>query len=312
MTALVLTSLVLAGCGSRDGGATSGADAGASAPAALEAPVTTDVGAATSVEMLDAGSGERAVRTYGASRGGLPPVSVSFDSTGSVVVGGTEQPQDGALPERTAVVEQEVQPDVDGAQRAQLTYSDLAPATENSGLDELLASGEGFRVTLLRAADGGISSSTLEAPGEARGVARQSVEQMAGALAENAVILPKEPIGEGARWRVTRPADDAVAPERAVTYTLEKIEGDVLTVAVDGSATPTTDTLDLPAEDGGAGVSMHVDAYTSTVRGTLTFSLREALPTDGSVTTSTEARYVGDGAAATETTATQTLGFGGA
>ena len=64
-------------------------------------------------------------------------------------------------------------------------------------------------------------------------------------LADSAVILPSEPIGKGATWKVSRPVDDAVAPEMTVTYTLTAIDGDSLTVKVDGEAPATTDTLHL-------------------------------------------------------------------
>ncbi len=328
MTALGLGALVLSGCGSSGSGAPAGGAQGMesspSADVALDDPVNTDVQGASKVELLSPGSGDLEVRRFVASSRELPKATIGFDESSSVEADGKTQEQDGALPARTAEVTQSVQPDVDGAQRAEFTFSSLAPDAKETGLDELLGSAKGFDVTFLRSADGSISASTLQAPTEARGVARQSVEQMAGALAESAVILPSDPIGVGAKWKVTRPVNDAVAPEMTVTYTLTAIDGDALTISVDGDAPATTDTLELPAGDGQGGaqgtdqgtnqgdgsVSMHVDDYSSTVKGELTLSLDSSLPTSGKLENDTTARYLGDNRAVTTTKATRTLEFG--
>lgn len=307
MTSLALGALVLGGCAGQDPEPESGPQE-APADVALDDPVTTELDPAAEVELLEPGSGDLEVRTFAPTNDELPPVTMDFDSTSSVTADGTPQEQH-ELPRRTATFDQGVESDVNGAQRATLAFSSLTPDAEDTGLDELLASAAGFEVTLVREPAGQITSSTLTAPTQARGVARQSVEQMAGALAESGVILPDEPIGEGARWRVTRPNDDAVAPEMTLTYSLIRIDGDELTVAVDGTAPKSSDTLDLPAEDGGEAVSLDVAQYSSTASGELTFSLTGAAPTDGELKYETTARYRGDSDAVTETSATRKLVF---
>ena len=309
MTAVALSALVVSGCSESQPEQVAG-PMEAPADVALDEPVTTELDPDAEVELLDAGSGDLEVRKFSSTNDPLPQVTMDFDSTSTVTADGAEQEQH-ELPRRTATFTQGVESDVNGAQRASLTYSSMAPVDKETGLDELLASAAGFEVTLVREPAGQITSSTLAAPTEARGVARQSVEQMAGALSESGVILPEEPIGEGARWRVTRPNNDAVAPEMALTYTLTRIDGDELTVAIDGNAAQQSDVLELPAEEGTdqESVALNVAQYSSTATGELTFSLKGAAPSDGDLKYETTARYRGDSGAVTETSATRELVF---
>lgn len=311
MTAVALSALVLGGCSESQPEQGAG-PMEAPADVALDDPVTTELDPGAEVELLDPGSGDLETRVFSSTNDPLPAVTMDFDSTSSVTVDGADDQEQQNLPRRSATFEQGVESDVNGAQRATLTFASMAPVDAETGLDELLASAAGFEVSLVREPAGQITSSTLVAPTQARGVARQSVEQMAGALSESGVILPDEPIGEGARWRVTRPNNDAVAPEMALTYTLTRVDGNELTVAVDGNAAQQSDVLQLPAEEGAAEqepVSLNVAKYSSTVSGELTFSLQGAAPTGGELTYETTARYRGDSGAVTETSATRELEF---
>lgn len=308
ITAAVLP-LGLAACSSDDGADAAGPrETQAPVDVALEEPVRNEHDPSAEVEVLDAGSGDKQLLAYAPALGDQPTVTVTFSTDSSVVVDGRPQEQS-PLPERRALLAQQVEADVDGAQRATFTFQELAPTTEDSGLDELLASGRGFAVTFQRAAAGQIAATTLEAPVEARNVARQSVEQLSTALVDTAVILPTEPIGEGATWTVTRPVQDAVAPEMTTTYTLRKIDGNSLTVAVEGTAEQANDSLETQTADGTT-VRMEVEDYSSTVSGELKVSLTEAVPFYGTLEYETTARYRGDGDAVTETSNTRSLKFG--
>lgn len=301
--------LGLAACSSDEpAGAPAPRETQAPVQVALEDPVHNERDASAEVQVLDVGSGDKQQFTYAPALGDQPTVTVTFDTDSQVLVDGRPQ-DDSSLPERRALLAQQVEADVNGAQRATVTFQELSPTTEDSGLDELLASGRGFAVTFQRAAAGAIEGVTLEAPVEARNVARQSVEQLTGALADATVILPEEPIGEGARWTVTRPVQDAVAPDLTTTYTLLRIDGNSLTVAVDGEAKQTEDSLSMQAADGTT-VQMQVEDYASTVSGELKVSLTEAVPFYGTLKYETTARYRGTDGRMTETSNTRELKFG--
>lgn len=277
---------------------------------ALEPPRTLERDPQATIELLDAGdtsddSPASAAKEFifTPSLGNQPTVTVTYNSSSEVLVDGiSQESQD--LPERRALLAQEVVPDVNGAQRATITFQELAPTVADTGLDELLASGKGFAVTFQRAANGAISATTLEAPIQARNVARQSVEQIAGALADSAVVLPAEIIGTGARWTVTQPIQDAVAPEMVVTYTLKRIDGNSLLLGVSGEAAQQEDFLTGDAE-----TRLAVQKYSSTLTGEIKLSLTEAVPFFGTLTYQTTAQYRADDGAITETSNTRELHF---
>ncbi|MDV8001834.1 hypothetical protein [Rhodococcus sp. IEGM 1408] len=255
---------------------------------ALEPPVAVDPGPAPTVELLDGGTGERRVLSYAPSR---EPEVVTVTRSGSArtTVPGSA-PRTDETPEQTLTVEGLSEPDVDGAQRATVT------ARAFTSVDELraaqFATATGFTVTWTRSADGIVRGLSLEAPVDATDAARAGVEIMANAVADATVAWPSEAIGVGARWTVTRPIDDAVAPTRVVTYRLTALDGDVATVRMAASAPEPADTLTAPASDGGPDITLDVETYEVTGSGELTVDLRAALPVEGTTESSTRAVYV--------------------
>ena len=290
LAAAAAAALVVTATACSDGDdATAGGEAGGTdSQSQLEPAVEVDPGPAPTVELLDAGSGERRVLTYAPSR---EPEVVAVTRSGSArtSVPGSA-PRTDRTPAQTLTVEGRSEPDVDGAQRATVT------ARGFTSVDELraaqFATAAGFTVTWTRSADGIVRGLSLEAPADATDAARAGVEIMADAVADATVAWPSEAIGIGARWSVTRTIDDAVAPTRVVTYQLAALDGDEATVRMTTGAPGTADTLTAPGPDGGPGVTLDVVAFDVAGSGELTVDLRAALPVGGMTESSTRAVYV--------------------
>lgn len=283
-----------AACSGEDDSAKEGS---AGETSALEPAVKVDPGPAPTIELLEDGAGEKRVLSYAPSREPAVVDVTRSDSATTVVPDGA--PQISNTPEQTLTVEGLSEPDVDGAQRATVEVLDF------TSLDELraaqFATAAGFTVTWTRSSDGVVSAIALEAPSDATDAARAGVEITANAVSEATVAWPREPIGVGARWAVTRQVDDAVAPTRVVTYELAELDGDIATVSMSTSAPDASSSLTAPAPDGGPDVTLEVDTYEVTGSGELTVDLRAALPLEGSTESSTRAVYV-DPDAGTRTT----------
>lgn len=255
---------------------------------ALEPALTVDPGPAPTVELLDAGEGERRVLAYAPSREPAI-VDVTRSGSASTAVPGSA-PRTDSTPARTLTVEGRSEPDVDGAQRATVT------ALGFTSVDELrnaqYATATGFTVTWTRDADGTVRTISLEAPAGATDAARAGVELTANAVSDATVAWPHEEIGVGARWTVSRQIDDAVAPTLVTTYELTGLDGDVATVSQSTTAPEISPTLTAPAPDGGDDVTLDVETYDVTGSGELTVDLRAALPVDGRIESSTRAAYI--------------------
>lgn len=277
-----------AACTQNEGAAGDDAPEVTEGASSLEPAVTVASGPAPTVELLEAGEDEQRVLAYAASRGPAV-VDVTRSASATTTLPGRE-PQTDTTPEQTLTLEGLSEPDVDGAQRATVTVQEFTSVDELRSAQ--FATAPGFVVTWTRSAEGVVRQISLEAPSGATDAARAAVEITANAISEATVAWPTEEIGVGARWRVTRRVDDAVAPERATTYELTELDGDVATVRTSTTAPDPSDTLTAPSPDGGPDATLGVDSYEVTGSGELTVDLRAALPLDGSTESSTRAVYV--------------------
>lgn len=293
MTAVLAVGTAACGddeTGSDGAGAAEAAGQGAatSDARALEPAITVDPGPPPTVDLLDAGRGDRRVLAYAPSTEPAV-VEVMRSGTSRTSVPRTE-PQVDETPEQTLTVAGESEPGVDGAQRAIVTVEEFSSVDELR--DAQFATAPGFTVTWVRSADGTVRQLSLEAPAGATDAARAAVEVTANVVSAATVVFPEDPIGVGARWTVTREFDDAVAPTRVATYELLGLTGDVATVRMESSAPEVSDTLTAPSADGGPGIALDVESYEVTGSGELTIDLRAALPVDGTTESSTRAVYV--------------------
>ncbi|GED98256.1 hypothetical protein [Gordonia crocea] len=109
--------------------------------------------------------------------------------------------------------------------------------------------------------------------------ARAVVENTLATALQNLVALPAEPVGAGARWRVTRTLLGATTLRQTVTATLRKRDGDVIDLDVSVDETPTGSVYTVP----GTGKALQIARYTSLGKGTARIDLRRALPIGGSL-----------------------------
>ena len=95
-------------------------------------------------------------------------------------------------------------------------------------------------------------------------------------MRQSQVYLPAEPVGLGARWKVTvHIVSNGIPVDAATTYTLKDHAGDVLKLGTDIAMT--IDTKAMQAAMGGAGASM--DRFEATGSGDLSWDLNELFPT---------------------------------
>lgn len=100
---------------------------------------------------------------------------------------------------------------------------------------------EGAKTRVVTDRRGQVEEATFEWPASIPAEMRHDVQGFEEAVRELAIVLPAEPVGVGARWRVAKTAPfGGVMVEKVSTYVLAGREGSVLTLRVtnDGSAAP--------------------------------------------------------------------------
>jgi hypothetical protein len=92
------------------------------------------------------------------------------------------------------------------------------------------------------------------------------------------VGLPREPVGVGARWAIRAPVTAGPwSLQRLAIYTLERIDGDTLTLRVEAHQTASDINLSVDGPRKALNATLH--ALDATERGTLTLNLTRLLPT---------------------------------
>ncbi|MCB9734691.1 MAG: hypothetical protein H6745_19070 [Deltaproteobacteria bacterium] len=175
--------------------------------------------------------------------------------------------------------------EADGAVAFELSVvdarADAPPAKDRvrTKVDEILA-----RLAVTRgAAKVSATGRPLEGGLDAVAPTKDATGRVAGsylrALQNLAVALPDEAVGAGARWRVERALPNVIPGlVTTATYTLEKREGDVLTLAMTVAATVPPGAIDFPGAPAGA----TLEKYDAEGSGALTLDLGHLLPTQAS------------------------------
>lgn len=117
---------------------------------------------------------------------------------------------------------------------------------------------------------------------------RQQGEQMSQAMRQMTMPLPEEPVGVGARWRVeTELLAGGIRMKMVREATLQKIEGDILTLALD--ITQSAEPQDVSNPQLPPGATLHVDSMKSTGNGTSVLDLTRLLPAQAEFKVTTDA-----------------------
>lgn len=270
---LIAAGLALAGCGSDP------------------APETTPVNLETpTVALVDAGDGPGDVIRYaddGAEQNAKIVITQGF--TQRAEGAGADPSADSTTPDTRLEMPVTVDVDGSGAERS-ATATVGTPFGSNAGLNEDIATAEGF-VAQWRSDDTGLMRDlAIGAPEKATDTARAGIEAALMQWARTPVAFPSEPIGPGATWTVSTRGGEDVPTDQTLTYTLISREGDVVKLKVEVGQKPTVTELDA-----GDGVTAKVlDSGTETRSGELTVDLGSPLPTEGVIDYVSTVTYGGE------------------
>lgn len=157
------------------------------------------------------------------------------------------------------------------------------PDGSNAQLNDEMASAEDFTMSTTMDDDGRATDREFSAPENATDGARASVETALTQMTDLPIIFPKEPMGIGAKWKVSNRVDEAISLQQDITYELKARHGKNVTLAVEIKRRPAVSSLadtDLKV--------LHVD---SDSQGQLQLDLTRPLPVRGQVSVDTTITY---------------------
>lgn len=157
------------------------------------------------------------------------------------------------------------------------------PSGNNEERNEDIASAEGFEMKTDQDLSGRAEERSFSAPEGASDSARASVEEALTQMNSVPVVFPKEPIGDGASWKVSNRVEDGVSLLQDITYTLVERQNKTATLSVDIERRPATGQL--------AGTDLDVLDAKSTSSGQIAVDLTHALPERGSINVETVVTY---------------------
>ncbi|WP_288831306.1 DUF6263 family protein [uncultured Corynebacterium sp.] len=168
---------------------------------------------------------------------------------------------------------------------------------EYSALDaaEDIASAEGFLMAWRASASGAVSTVKLLAPDSSTERGRGVVESTLLTLMSTNVVFPEEPVGEGGSWTVENRVTGDASMMRTTTYTLERVDGDRLTLGVEVAERPTQRSVSIDNEVAGElnGQTLTVETSETTSEGRIEVDLGSPLPVAGHVNATTRVVYTG-------------------
>lgn len=170
------------------------------------------------------------------------------------------------------------------------------PSNTNLELTDDIRSTEGFRLGWRAGDDGGMSTVRLAAPQDATDNGRAVTEQALLKLVSLPVQFPTEAVSEGATWTVDSRVTGESTLLQTTTYTLNSINGDIVTLDVSVQQRPAISSLSIDGLPGAmemTGQTLNVLNSNTTSEGTLTVDLTKPLPIDGRVSFTTRVVYGG-------------------
>lgn len=238
------------------------------------------------IEVINAGDAEKALVTWnddGATQESTTVLTQGFVQKSDAEAGNSTTPDTRLeLPLTTTVTD-------DGNNRV-ISTTVGKPHGSNAGLNEDIATAEGFKAEWTSSPSGALSSLKLGAPEESTDTARAGVEAGLTQLMELPIVFPDAPIGINAQWTATTNLNDEAAMSQKVTYTLTDRSGNTVDLKVEITQSPATNELDTGTD---APLKV-IDSSTEMLSGTITVDLTKPLPVAGLVDYVTSVTY-GDG-----------------
>ena len=207
--------------------------AGASSAAAQRRPSPPRVRLPT-VRLLEAGAEPRAPLRYRIAPNATATVEMRMEMTMRISMGAQALPSApmpamvGRMTFRVTSV------GTDGTVRYGGAVESFEPAPGYAGPPQLLTAVRTALATLVGTTYTGAMSSRgfvldaqISVPPNADANARQTIDSLRDSLRQLAAPLPAEPVGRGARWRVTMPIDaGGISMQQVALYTLDEVRGE--------------------------------------------------------------------------------------
>jgi hypothetical protein len=264
-------------------------DPTAKAPASAEAePVEVQIAAREPpvVTVIDAGSGKREDLALRPEAGAVEGIEIIMKTRMSMQGTAGNIPPTGVptiAMRGTAVIERVDEHGIafrHEVDKVEVRAEPEAPARLVESLQSSLAEFEKYRADLVIDAKGGLRGGTVFLPPSAAPPMRQTLNQITESFGQIQVPLPREPVGEGAKWRATVTIDQAgLKVEQTVDYELTALDGDELTIAATFKQKLVDDDFSAPT-----GVTGKVTTFESTGEGMMTLDLTHLVPTHSEIT----------------------------
>lgn len=157
----------------------------------------------------------------------------------------------------------------------------LGQATSsNPDLAQQLQSADGSHAGFAMSDMGAITALRMTPTPATSEAARSAIEQAFYQAVYQSIAFPADSVGQGAVWTVQQRVSADVPLNQVTTATLTKRVGNLLTIALDVTQTPTSKVWDLPNNAG----SLDIVDYVMHGAGTITVDVGLPLPVSGSIT----------------------------
>jgi hypothetical protein len=155
-----------------------------------------------------------------------------------------------------------------------------ATARQRRAVEQALAGLGALSGDLTVTTRGALIDSNVELPPDLDPSVAQLIGQLSDQFRDITVPLPEQEVGVGGRWRATTQLDVSGIDVRQVyDYRLEKRTGSTLELDVRGTQTAKPQTVESPG-----GVTLQVERYKTTFRGSTTLDLTRLLPVASRIT----------------------------
>lgn len=260
-----------------------------------------------SVEVLDRGRGERQALRYAPTAGETQLARVSLNLSTKMTIAGVQVPLD--LPTIATTVAASVSAVAeDGDITYDYTVRDITIGTPDTPepiaapMRDQVKAMVGTRATVRISPSGEIRSSSFEVPPSAP---PDLLVQLQKSLRDAGTPLPTEPVGVGARWRLTDQLDDrGMLIERVTTYTVRDLSERTATLDVTVTAIAASTELRDPSLPPGTTASL--TSLKGEGQGSLTLDFRRVLPVSSDLTNALDVEIAMQGPGGSQPMSTST------
>ncbi|WP_127782508.1 hypothetical protein [Rhodococcus sp. X156] len=250
------------------------------APSSSAAPATSEVAVpvpGVSVTVRNPGAEPRTTLTTRTTDQTRQQVSMTATSSVVQTVGDSE-PLDQTVPDVTLPLEVSQQGPADDTHT--LLLRNGTPTSPDATLAATLAKAAGSTSKLEVGTDNAPKQLVLDPPAELDDAGRSALEQALRQLTQFMPVLPTTPVGPGAVWTVSLQVNSlGLLLRQDTTFTLQQVNGSVLTLGVELAQVPTSPAWQLPDGQG----TLDITSYQVGGTGSLTMDLAKPLPTAGTV-----------------------------